>query len=132
MMLFGEAFNQAKPFLAAGNSIALKGKVKEKRNALGEWELFPDSVFLLSDLKKQVKQVKLEVEATRLNPQLLQELEDVIASHTGKCALRIEIFADTQEFGKVIIPMQSRKFKVEPNLHFMKEMERLEVLCKVG
>jgi DNA polymerase-3 subunit alpha len=132
MMLFGEAFNQAKPFLAAGNSIALKGKVKEKRNALGEWELFPDSVFLLSDLKKQVKQVKLEVEATRLNPQLLQELEEVIASHTGKCALRIEIFADTQEFGKVIIPMQSRKFKVEPNLHFMKEMERLEVLCKVG
>ncbi|MCS6834317.1 MAG: DNA polymerase III subunit alpha, partial [Flammeovirgaceae bacterium] len=132
MMLFGDAFVQAKPLLAVGNAIALRGRVKEKKNSPGEWELFPDTVFMLSDLKKQIKHVKLEVEAERLNINFLQEIEQIIASHTGKCTLHMEVVANIPDVGRLTVPMQSRKFKVEPTLQFVKELEKLEVFCKIS
>ena len=123
MALFGEDYLKNKHFLAPGNFLYLTGRVEERYNQNGVWELRPKVFRLLENLREELsKEVELLIEARSLNEILAGEIAALAARHHGKCPLKVIVY-DHEE--KITVDLMAKKYLVEPSNEFFAELDGL-------
>jgi DNA polymerase-3 subunit alpha len=128
---FNQNFIDFRNYLIQGEFLCIKGKVQERFNQPDHYELVPKQVQLLSSIKdKFCKQVKIRIDARKVDQELINDLHEILTFHEGKCVVKMEI-ADPVK--NVKVELASRKYKVDPSSVFLDKVKRLAVLsCEVG
>ncbi|MBX2842200.1 MAG: DNA polymerase III subunit alpha, partial [Flammeovirgaceae bacterium] len=125
LALFGQAFLENRNMLNIGQFVYIKGKVQERYNQPGQWELSPKSISLLSDVKdKLCKQIKLRIDITKLDMKLATELEELVINHTGKCDMKVEVYSREDN---IKLDLLSRKYKVDPSTNLINDIKQLDI-----
>ncbi|WP_020527509.1 DNA polymerase III subunit alpha [Flexithrix dorotheae] len=125
LALFGQAFLENRNMLNVGQFVYIKGKVQERYNQPGQWELSPKSISLLSDVKdKLCKQIKLRIDIAKLDMRLATELEELAINHTGKCDMKVEVYSREDN---IKLDLLSRKYKVDPSTNLINDIRQLDI-----
>ncbi len=128
IVLFGEDFIRFQNYLLVGQFLYLKGKVQTR---FGEqWEYKITSIQLLPDLRsKLVKAVTISLDSSKLTSQIVTQIDDLAASHTGKCDFNVVIISEKE---KLNVEMVSKKYRVEPSNEFLDKLADIHgVACKL-
>jgi len=131
MALFDKAYLQNRMLLEAGQFVYIKGVVKERYNSPGQWELSPQTISLLSEVRERMmKELKLILPLNQLSDKMVEDLDQLIRQYPGACNLAVEVF-DPEE--KIQVALLSRKVKVEASSELFAKFDRLgNVQYKVG
>ena len=129
LAMFGEVFLKHQHLLQVGSSLYIKGKVKERYNQPGNWELSPQFVSLLSEVKsKEISKINLSFDVSDLTSELVSTLSQLVEENSGNCELRLKV----QDKSKNIkLGLLSRKYRVEPSPELFEKIESIPAL-KVG
>ncbi|MGI9542281.1 MAG: DNA polymerase III subunit alpha, partial [Cyclobacteriaceae bacterium] len=123
MAMFGEEYLKNKHLISIGSFVYIKGKVTERYNQPGIWELRPHTIQLLSEIREKLsKEILLEVKLEDVNDGLVDQLEELSNNHPGKCPLKVMI-SDLDE--NISVELLSRKYKVSPENDLIDELEKL-------
>ena len=124
MAMFGEEYLKNKHLISIGSFVYIKGKVTERYNQPGIWELRPHTIQLLSEIRDKLsKEILLKVKLEDVNDGLVDQLEQLSNDHPGKCPLKVRV-SDLDE--KISVELLSRKFKVSPENDLIDELEKLK------
>ncbi|MDF9799843.1 DNA polymerase-3 subunit alpha [Catalinimonas alkaloidigena] len=124
LAFFGEDFLSNRHRLSIGEFVYIRGKVEERYNQPDVWELRPQSVQLLSEIReKMTKGVQLKIPVEVLDDKLVSDLEKLLLDYQGSCALKVYL-QDGME--SITVDTMSRKFKVNPVNSFFETVEKLK------
>ena len=124
MALFGEEYLSNRHRLSMGEFVYVKGRVEERYNRPGVWELRPSTVQLLSELReKMTRGIRINIPVARLNAELINRLEELTHAYPGTCALKVCV-QDEQE--NIAVELLSRKYKINPDNLLFDQLDGLE------
>ncbi len=122
MAMFGEDFLSNKHMLSPGEFIYIKGKVQERYNQPDVWELRPQTIQLLTEVREKLtKGLQLSMDVQFLNTSLIDQLEELFEANPGKCYLKINVVDPTEN---VTVELQSRKYKVNPHNDLISALDK--------
>jgi DNA polymerase III subunit alpha len=130
MAMFGEEYLKHQHLLGVGQYVFITGKVIERYNQIGVWELRPASIQLLADVRdKMSKTLMVDIKLEDVNEPLIHALEALSANYPGKVNLLVNVVLPEESLR---IDMMSRKYKVAPENSLLDELERMpEVVYKL-
>lgn len=123
LVLFGDDYLKMGHLVVEGTFLYIKGKVQERYNTIGRWELKPISIRLLQDIREKLTRfflIRLRVDM--LDNALVEVLGKIIERYPGHCELRIALYEPEE---KIDIEMFSRKFRVNPVNELIANLEEL-------
>ncbi|MEM6842538.1 MAG: DNA polymerase III subunit alpha [Bacteroidota bacterium] len=124
LAFFGEDFLSNRHRLSVGEFVYLKGRVEERYNKPGVWELRPQTVQLLTEIReKMTGGIELSIAAEHLSQSLIEQLEALSAEHQGNCPVRVTVH-DEQE--NMSVEMLSRKYRWQPDGQLFGALEELD------
>jgi DNA polymerase-3 subunit alpha len=129
VMLFGQEYLKLSYMIVPGQFVYIKAKVELKWNQIDAWELKPQTIDLLQDIRdKKARRVTLSIKPQELTADSVNNIEELVAKHKGKCELRIHV-----EHNGMSLNMFSRKYNVNPTNEFFKNIDDLGgILYKVN
>ncbi len=126
LAFFGEDYLSNRHRLVMGQFIYVKGRVEERYNQPGVWELQPRNVQLLSEIReKMTAGVQINIPVDMLKPQIVAQLEQLLTSYQGSCRLKVCLQDGTEN---IKVDTMSRRFKVSPVNAFFEELEKMREL----
>jgi len=131
MVLFGEDYLKMSYMLSPGEFVYVKGKVEERYNQPGVYQIKPMQMQLLADVRdKLAKVVNIEVSLSDLTESLVETFEQLTAKHPGNCGLKVSVRYPEEG---MMIDMLSRKFKVNPSNEMLAELKQFpEIKVRVS
>jgi DNA polymerase-3 subunit alpha len=130
LALFGEDYQKFSHFLAVNEFLYIKGKVQERYNQPGAWELRINSIEPLAELRnKRTKLFEIRLDVQAINELLLDRLTQTLQSHLGTCELKIKLFHKDQN---LVLDSRATKYKVNPTNDLMKALDQLQLEYKIG
>ena len=124
MALFGEEYLSNRHRLSVGQFVFVKGRVEERYNRPGVWELRPSTVQLLSELReKMTRGIRITLPAARLDAALIHRLEELTHAFPGTCALKV-CLQDEQE--NIAVELLSRRYKINPDNQLFDALDQLK------
>lgn len=127
---FNNVYEKVKDQLKAGAFVVIKGKVRERYNQPGTWDFDPMEVKPLSELKAGKVSVEISIDVQLLQRQdFLDKFMEVLQKNKGSNDLRVKLF-DRRE--GIAVPTAAHQFKINPSTNLIKELEEIEVECRVG
>lgn len=124
MALFGEDYLSNRHRLSVGEFVYVKGRVEERYNRPGVWELQPNQVQLLSELRERMTRgIRINIPVERLDTALVNRLEELTHAHPGTCVLKIQV-QDERE--NIAVELLSRKYKINPEHTLFHQLDELE------
>jgi DNA polymerase-3 subunit alpha len=124
--LFSEDYMKFKNYMTPGLFLFIEGSVV--RNTWGQMnlEFKIRNIDLLNELGvKRSKGLKLRINSTDVNDDLITTLEKVCNQHAGNTPLYVKVF-DQQE--NITLELLSRKFRVNPVNDLVKQIKNLKEL----
>lgn len=130
LAMFGEEFLSFKHLLGMGEFVYIKGRVEERYNQPGIWELRPKTVQLLSEIREKLtKGLHLYLHGDAVSAPLVNHLEELFDLHPGNCTLRLSILDEAENIG---VDLHSLKYRIHPDNELIKSLEKIkEVRIKV-
>ena len=130
LAMFGEEFLSFKHLLNIGEFVYIKGRVEERYNQPGVWELRPKTVQLLSEIREKLtKGVHLLLHGDDVSALLVDHLEGLLGNYPGSCSLKVSVLDESESIG---VELLSRKYRVSPDNDLMRALEKMkEVSVKV-
>jgi DNA polymerase-3 subunit alpha len=130
LAMFGEEFLSFKHLINIGEFIYIKGRVEERYNQPGVWELRPKTIQLLSEIREKLtKGLHLYLYGDNISGPLVDHLEELFANHPGNCTLRLSVLDETENIG---VDLHSMKYRISPDNDLMRALEKIkEVSIKV-
>ncbi len=130
MALFGEDWLKNKYLLEPNTFVFLKGKVQERYNQPGLWELKVNHIELLSDIREKLcKGLILNVDISALSEEYLSRLSQIVSLNPGDLPLKFNIFDTTENMH---VDLLSRRFKIQASNELFEELKQLEgTSCKI-
>jgi DNA polymerase-3 subunit alpha len=129
IMMWSEEFLRFKHFLSIGQMLYIKGGVKQKYNAEGEYEMKVSQMMLLAEARERlVNYLTITLDNSQLNANLAQQLSSIIAEHKGPALVKFKIKENTG----MSIGGTSRKFKVMPDNEFLQKLNSLNLEFKLN
>ncbi|MGB0522442.1 MAG: DNA polymerase III subunit alpha [Flammeovirgaceae bacterium] len=125
---FGEVFMKYRHLLVVGSSLYIKGKVKERYNQPGNWELSPQFISLLSEAKDEISKVKITLDVSDLTDEAVSTVSQLVEENTGSCELKMKVVDKTKN---IQLDMLSRKYRVNPTSEFVEKIKQIPGL-RVG
>jgi DNA polymerase-3 subunit alpha len=126
LALFRENYLKNAHLLRVGEFVHVKGKVEERYGRIGQFELMPHTMSLLTEiLDRNCKRIDLQLDLAHLNERLLADLSYLLKENTGNCSINLEVL-DKDE--RIRVPMMSRKFRIAPSNDLFKSFDQLEGL----
>ncbi|MCJ8165123.1 DNA polymerase III subunit alpha [Pontibacter sp. E15-1] len=114
MALFGEDYVKFSPYLKTGLYLFIRGKVQLRYKTEDQWELKPTNIQLLGDVMDKMAQgVQLNINMQHFTPNLAEALETAITESAGQKRLEITLHVPEE---KLVLPMYSRKYRIDPKL----------------
>lgn len=131
MVLFGEDYLKMNYMLSPGEFVYVKGKVEERYNQPGVYQIKPLQMQLLADVRdKLAKVVNIEVSLNDLTESLVETFEQLTAKHPGNCGLKVSVRYPEEG---MMIDMLSRKYKVNPSNEMLAELKKFpEIKVRVS
>ncbi len=124
LAMFGEEFLSFKHLLNIGEFVYIKGRVEERYNNPGVWELRPKTVQLLSEIREKLtKGLHLHVHTQNVSVPLVDQLEELVGRYPGNCTLKVSVLDETENIG---VELLSRKHRVSPENELIKALEELK------
>ncbi len=120
VLCFNEAFDQARPHFETGKAIYVMGNVDKREE---KPKIFGREIIPLDEVMRRfTKQVHLRLHVSRIKPEQLERIREVVSRHSGHVPLFIcfimpggeLVFADTHD-----------AFKVLPSEEMAKELENV-------
>ena len=112
LAVFGEDYSKFREIIKENEFVLIKGKVVEKFNQAGTWEIKVQQIDRLEEIQeKSVRFLKLTInlEKAQNNPQILKDLEKLADQHKGKLDLK---FVFTNHEKTIELETISKKYKV--------------------
>jgi DNA polymerase-3 subunit alpha len=131
LALFGEDFIKFKQFLTDGYFLRITGMVGERFRKEGDWEFKVTSMALLSDLRdKLAKCITIQIPIEQINEDFIKGVNAIIednkvSTEQQNCKLDFEVYDREQN---ILLRMPSKSIKINPNNHFMEQLESLQVV----
>lgn len=131
LALFGEDFIKFKQFLTDGYFLQIRGMVGERFRKEGDWEFKVTSMALLSDLRdKLAKCITIQIPIEQINEDFIKGVNAIIednkvSTEQQNCKLDFEVYDREQN---ILLRMPSKSIKINPNNHFMEQLESLLVV----
>ncbi len=127
---FSNVYEKLKDQLQQGAFVLIKGKVRERYNQPGTWDFDPLEIKPLADLKAGNVSVEVMIDVQLLqNEAFLDKFLGVLEKNKGNSPLRVKLF-DRRE--NISVPTAAHHFKITPSNVLIKELEAIEVECRVG
>ena len=124
MALFGEEYLSNRHRLSVGQFVYVKGRVEERYNRPGVWELRPNTVQLLSELReKMTRGIRITLPAACLDASLIHRLEELTHAFPGTCTLKV-CLQDEQE--NIAVELLSRRYKINPDNQLFDQLDELK------
>lgn len=127
---FSNIYEKLKDQLQIGAFVAVKGKVRERYNQPGTWDFDPLEIKPLADLKAVNVSVEVSIDVQLLQSEhFLDKFMAVLEKNKGNNDLRVKLF-DRNE--GIAVPTSAHQFRINPTNNLIKELEAIEVECKIG
>ena len=124
MALFGEDFRKNQHLLHPGEFIFIKGKVDERYNQPGLWEVKPLHIQLLSEIREKMsKGLLLRINAQDIDMPLVDKLEAITEKFPGNCPIRLQIYDGAENMQ---VELLSRNYKIGLANDFILEIDGLK------
>ncbi len=124
MALFGEEFRKNQHLLHPGEFVFIKGKVQERYNQPGLWELKPLHIQLLSEVREKLsKGILLRINAQEIDMALVEKLEAITAKYPGNMPLKVQLYDGHED---IQVELLSRTIKINLVNDLMTEIEELK------
>ena len=105
LALFGEHYLKNQSHLVTGAAVVVKGKVEERYNQPGTWELSPRTLAHLSTLSEKIQAIEVKLDIKKINEALVQELQEIFTRYPGKCNIQFKVLDKKQN---IELPMQAK------------------------
>lgn len=126
LAMFGENYLRYAHLLREGEFVMVRGKVQERYNQPGNWELSPRTITMLSEVKdKLCNKIELKVDIGVLDAQMVDVLYEAVSKYNGSCELRVSIYDKEKN---IRLGLMSRKFRVAAEKELFDELEKLEAI----
>lgn len=126
MALFGEDYLSNRHRLSVGEFVYIKGRVEERYNQPGVWELRPNHVQLLTEIReKMTSGVQIHIPVEHLDSALVKELEAISTAYPGNCHMKVCV-QDVSE--NITVEMMSRRYKIKPDNEFFQRLDLLKTV----
>ncbi|MEQ9441602.1 MAG: DNA polymerase III subunit alpha [Cyclobacteriaceae bacterium] len=113
LAFFGEDYLSNRHRLSLGEFVYVKGRVEERYNRPGVWELRPQTVQLLTEIRqKMTGGIQVSIPVGQLSAALIDQLEALSVEYKGNCPVEIRVHDDQESMS---IAMLSRKYRWEPD-----------------
>lgn len=123
LAMFGEEYLKNQHLLGVGQYIFITGKVQERYNQIGMWELRPSSVQLLADIReKMCKTVRIDVKLHEVTESFIHNLEELTRNYPGKANLLVNVWMEEEN---ISVDMMSRQYKISADNRVIDELEKL-------
>nr|MCU0451992.1 DNA polymerase III subunit alpha [Bernardetiaceae bacterium] len=130
LALFGEDYLKNNYLLAPGQFVFVRGRVQERFGQIGVWELKPQQIQLLADLRERLaKRLSVQIDIAQLTPPLLERLQTLVQTNAGNCELRLHLLDRQAQIG---LDAVSRKYRVNPSNDLIRELKELELEVSLG
>jgi DNA polymerase-3 subunit alpha len=124
LAMFGESYLKHAHLLREGEFVMVRGKVQERFNQPGSWELSPRVVVLLSEVRdKMCTRIEVKVDVGELDAHTVDVLYETVQQHGGQCELRVSVY---DKASNMRVGMLSRKFRVAPDKALFDALRQLE------
>jgi DNA polymerase-3 subunit alpha len=128
MMLFGEDYLKFRPYLIESNFVYIRGKVQNRRFGPeikeDEFEFKVGVMDLLADARsKYVKGLTLNVNAFKVDEQMVDNLDSLMNKYKGKTRIKVSLIDNIE---KIKIDMPSKNPGVELTNELLLELEQME------
>lgn len=112
LAMFGENFLRNQHILQKGTFIYVVGTVSERYNQKDVWELRPQKISLLNEVREKMsKRLLLKLSIEQIDANLAEKVEKAITSYPGQCSLSITI-VDQEE--AIVVELLARSYRVNP------------------
>ena len=123
LALFGEDFMKNQHMLQPGTFVYLVGTVQERYRQQDVWELRPQKISLLSEVREKMSQkLLLHLPIDKISPDLAEKIAQTISHHPGQCSLSIAI-TDPQE--SINIELHARNHRINPTNTLLSSLNQL-------
>lgn len=127
LALFGEDFLRNQHILQKGTFVYIVGNVSERYNQKDVWELRPQKMSLLSEVREKMsKRLLLNLPIEKIDAESAEKVEKAIASYPGQCSLSVTI-ADQEE--PVGVELLSRSYRINPTNELLNSLSQIEGLA---
>nr|WKN38841.1 DNA polymerase III subunit alpha [Tunicatimonas sp. TK19036] len=124
LAFFGEDYLSNRHRLSVGEFVYVEGTVQERYNKPGVWELAPQNVQLLTEIReKKTKGIQVRIMADQLNQSLIEQLEVLSEAHKGNCPVQVCVH-DARE--NMSVEMLSRKYRWQPDHQLFGALDELK------
>ncbi|MDN4166548.1 DNA polymerase III subunit alpha [Cytophagales bacterium LB-30] len=123
MVLFGEDYLKMSYMLVPGQFVYVKGKVEERYNAPGMWQIKPLSMQLLAEVREKLsKMVSMNITVGDLTESVIHKLENIALTHKGNCTWKLTVHLPEENMS---VEMLSRKYKIDPSNEFLEAIKEI-------
>ncbi len=123
IMLFSKDYIEFNKFMVPNIFVYVKAKVQDRYNQPGSLELKIQKIELLENVKENIfSNIKLKIDIHQVSNELIQQLEQIFVSNSGKCALEF-IIEDKKE--NMNVKLYSKKTKVTVNDDLLFQLNNL-------
>jgi len=127
---FSNIYEKLKDQLQIGAFVVMKGKVRERYNQPGTWDFDPLEIKPLADLKAVNVSVEVTIDVQLLQSEhFLDKFMAVLEKNKGNNDLRVKLFDRSEG---IAVPTSAHQFRINPTNSLIKELEAIEVECRVG
>ena len=128
--LFGEDYLRFKPFLEESLMVYAEGMFASRWAKSTEFEFKLQKIELLSDLKKRVKHLELQIDLQKISPLLLKSLQDILQKHQGDKTLILHLKDHGTEQSN--LSLFSKKYKIDFSTELVKSIQELDIAYKIA
>ena len=123
LALFGEDFMKNQHMLQPGTFVYLVGTVQERYRQKDVWELRPQKISLLSEVREKMsRKLLLSLPIDKIDAALADKVEKVIHNYPGQCSLNITITDHQEPIG---IELYARNHRINPTNELLDSLSEL-------
>lgn len=124
--LFGEEFLKNKHMLQKGMFVYLVGVVAARYKQSDTWELRPQKISLLSEVRERLsKKLLIKLPLVAINQELTEQVQKMVTSFPGSCSFHIAI-EDVQE--SVAVELVTGSHRISPTNEFLDRLSQIQGL----
>ncbi|MEO1218898.1 MAG: DNA polymerase III subunit alpha [Bacteroidota bacterium] len=123
LTIFGEDFMRHQHLLSVGTFVYIIGTVAERYNQKDVWELRPQKMYLLSEIRnKMTRKLWLNLSVDDIDSVMTEKMTQIISECPGECDLHIAITAPD---GQLAIELEAPHHRISPTTQLLDSLDNL-------
>lgn len=129
LFLFKEDYGKFRDFMIDNTFIYVVGRIQLKRFKKDEYEFKTTKIGFLSDLKQQkANGLEINLSLSQINQDLIRSTEHLFNEYKGDYNVRFKVYDTENQFE---IELSSRSYKLDIHHQLIKELQKLNIECKL-